>query len=115
MSPRVEEFVSEPLVPHAGTFDVRDMAAGLPGLPTGFDWRGESHQVGQRLETWKQSVAEGGRSGGERYLRRHYFRLRMSDGAIWTVYFVRQAPRGASGRQRWFLWTVQRGAGAGRG
>jgi hypothetical protein len=103
----MEEFVSEPITPHAGTFDAAAMATGVPGLPTGFAWRGESFTVVERLESWKFSAREGGRAGGELYLRRHCFRLRMSDGAIWTVYFVRQAPRGGSAKVRWFLQTRQ--------
>jgi len=103
----VEEFVSEPITPHVGTFYAAAMATGVPGLPTGFDWRGEAFTVAQRLESWKFSAREGGRAGGELYLRRHYFRLCMSDGAVWTVYFVRQTPRGGSPKSRWFLQTRQ--------
>lgn len=102
------EFVSEPITPHEGTFDAKPMAAGLPGLPGGFDWRGESFQIVDRLEAWKQSAPEGGRPDGERYLRRHYFCLRMSDEAVWTVYFVRQTPRSGSPKTRWFLYSVER-------
>lgn len=102
----MDEFVSEPLKPHAGTFGTRTMAAGLPGLPAGFDWRDASYTVIEVLEAWKQSSPEGGRPGGERYLRRHYFRLRMSDASLWTVYFVRQTPRSGSPRQRWYLASI---------
>ena len=104
----MEEFVSEVITPHAGTFDSGAMATGLPGLPAGFDWRGESYRITTQLESWKQSAPEGGRAGGERYLRRHYFRLHMSDGATWVVYFVRQTPRGTSPRKRWFLYAIER-------
>ncbi len=99
----MDEFVSEPLAPRAGTFDAGQMAAGLPGLPGGFVWRGESRAVVEVVETWKQSSPEGGRAGNERYLRRHYYRLRMSDESEWTVYFVRQTPRSGSPKSRWFL------------
>lgn len=101
----MEEFLSEPITPHAGTFDTADMAAGLPGLPRGFTWRGASYDVAEQLESWKQSAPEVGRLSGERYLRRHYFRLRMADDSIWTVYLVRQTPRSGSPKQRWFLYS----------
>jgi hypothetical protein len=94
----MEEFISEPITPLGG-FDTAAMASGLPGLPRGFTWRAQEYTVVAPLETWKVSAAEGGRPGGERYLRRHYSRLRMSDGAVWTVYFTRQAARGG-GRAR---------------
>lgn len=104
----MEEFVSEPITPQAGTFDATPMAAGLPGLPSGFDWRGAPFEIVERLDAWKQSGPEKGRADGERYLRRHCFRLRMSDGAIWTVYFTRQPSQGGSGKTRWFLYSVER-------
>lgn len=100
----MREFVSEPLEPLAGTADAAAMATGVPGLPHGFRWRGETLLVHAVLHEWKQSSPEGGRAGGEVYLRRHCYRLSMSDGAVWEVYFVRQTPRGAAPRKRWFLY-----------
>jgi hypothetical protein len=104
----MEEFISQPLRPHAGTFRTGDMARGLPGLPAGFDWNGQPHLIETLLESWKASATEGGRAGGERYLRRHYYRLRMADKAVWTVYFIRQCPRSGSPRLRWFLQSIAR-------
>jgi hypothetical protein len=99
------ELISEPIAPHPGTFDTSRMARGEPGLPTGFTWRDDPVEVVERLGAWKQSSREGARAGGDLYLRRHYYRLRMSDGCIWTVYFVRQTPRSGSPKTRWFLYT----------
>jgi hypothetical protein len=101
----VNEFISQPLTP-LGPFDATAMGCGLPGAPAGFVWGGVAYRIVALLETWKQSGPEGGRPEGERYLRRHWFRLRMSDGAVWTVYFLRQAPRSGSARRRWFLYEV---------
>lgn len=101
------ELISESITPKAGTFDVSRMGRGEPGLPTGFVWQGRSVDVVEVLESWKHSSPEGGRAGGELYLRRHYFRLRMSDNGVWTVYFIRQAPRLGNARRRWFLYTVE--------
>ncbi|HOO17021.1 MAG: cytoplasmic protein [Phycisphaerae bacterium] len=102
----MENFVSEPISPHRGTFMARPMAGGLPGLPGGFDWRGKSYEIREVLETWKQSGAEHGRAQGEIYLRRHYFKIKMSDAAVWTVYFTRQAARGGPAKRRWFLYSI---------
>ncbi len=107
----MEEFISEPIQPHKGTFDAGPMAAGLPGLPRGFQWRGTSYEIVARLDAWKQSGPELGRADGERYLRRHCFRLRMSDGSIWTIYFTRQPLKSGSAKRRWYLLSIERAEG----
>lgn len=99
------ELISEAITPRVGTFDTASMTRGEPGLPEGFCWRGVRLDVVETLSTWKESSREGGRAGGELYLRRHCYRLRMSDGAIWTIYFTRQSPRSGNVKQRWFLYT----------
>ena len=100
------DLVSEPITPHAGTFDTKRMGRGEPGVPKGFTWRGAPVDVVEELGAWKHSSREGARASGDLYLRRHYFKLRMSDGSIWTVYFVRQTPRTGDPKRRWFLYTV---------
>ena len=101
------ELISEPITPHAGTFGTARMGRGEPGLPTDFVWRDVSRKVIEVMSAWKDSSREGGRAGGELYLRRHYFRLRMSDAAIWTVYCTRQTPRSGDPKKRWFLYTIE--------
>ena len=100
------ELVSEPIAPRAGTFNVTPMGRGEPGLPAGFEWRGESFDVVEQLGVWKESSREGGHAQGELYLRRHYYKLRMSNGTIWTVYFLRQPSSTSRAKSRWFLYTV---------
>jgi len=102
------EFVSERITPIAGGFDTRSMARGEPGLPRGFRWRGDDYPVLELLETWKQSSREGAHAQGELYLRRHYFRVRVSD-AEWIVYFTRQPSRSGSPKSRWFLYERRAG------
>jgi hypothetical protein len=101
------ELISEPITPHARTFDTSSMGRGEPGLPSAFTWRGELFDVLERREAWKMSSREGG--VGELYLRRHYYKLRMSDESVWTVYFVRQTPRSGDPKSRWFLYTRDAG------
>ncbi|MHC4610105.1 MAG: DUF6504 family protein [Planctomycetota bacterium] len=104
------DFVSESITPWRESFDAAAMGRGEPGLPRGFDWRGGSYEIVERIEQWKHSSREGGRAGGELYLRRHYYRLRMSDGSVWTIYFIRQPPSSGSGKQRWFLYRIDQSA-----
>lgn len=99
------EFISDPITPSGDTLDTAAMARGEPGMPAAFTWRKQTLQVVEELSRWKTSAAEGGRSDGERYLRRHYYKLRMSDDSCWTVYFLRQSPKSGSPRQRWFLYS----------
>ena len=102
------ELVSEAITPHAGTSNAARMAGGEPGLPTGFTWHDDSIEIVEQLAAWKQSSREGARAQGDLYLRRHYYRLRMSDGTTWVVYFVRQSPRSGNPKNRWFLYTIER-------
>ncbi len=98
------EFVAEPLEPVGGAFDTAAMGTGLPGLPNAFRWRDQEFQIAAELGSWKHSASYNGTVGGQRYLRRHYWRLRMSDGSAWTVYFIRHTPRSGSSRRRWFIY-----------
>ncbi len=100
------DLVSEPITPHGDAFDLRAMATGEPGLPRAFKWRDDVFQVAEVVEQWKFSSREGSAARGELYLRRHYYRLRMSDGMLWTVYFLRQALRPGRHQPRWFLYTI---------
>lgn len=98
-------FFSEPITPRAGSFDTTRMGRGEPGLPKGFTWRGREHVIVELVGSWKHSSREGG-GAGELYLRRHYYKLRMSDGSLWTIYFVRQTPKSGNPKSRWFLYTI---------
>ncbi len=103
------EFVSDPITPHPRRFDTAAMGRGEPGLPEGFTWHGVTYRVTERLDAWKHSQREGGGAQGELYLRRHYYRLRMSDGSIWTVYFTRRPASTGPVGARWFLYTIDTG------
>ena len=101
----MNDFISEPIEPR-GSRDTVAMGQGLPGLPEGFAWRDVETRIVNVIESWKASSPEGGRAGGERYLRRHYYKLRMDTGEAWTVYFLRQTPRSGSPKTRWFLYSI---------
>jgi phosphoribosylglycinamide formyltransferase-1 len=102
-----EEFVSEPIEPVAGTFDTTSMTRGEPGLPGRFIWRDKEYAVADVLEVWKELGAC--KSGGpERYLRKHWFRIRTSNGMIMTIYFERQPRSKNQNKMRWWLYTIIR-------
>src|SRR5687768_8237562 len=78
----MDEFVSEPIEPAAGSFDAAGMARGEPGLPGRFAWRGTEYAVAELLRAWKTST----RDRGELYLRRHWFEIRVATGERMTIY-----------------------------
>jgi Family of unknown function (DUF6504) len=100
-------FVSEPLKPLAGTFDTSRMSMGEPGLPQKFQWRKRELVVAEIIETWKE-YGDCKHGSGERYLRKHAFRLKTSDNAVIRVYFQRSFGR-SSGRvvSRWWLHSIE--------
>ena len=103
-----EAFVSEELVPEAGTADAAAMARGEPGLPGAFTWRGRRYAVVGVLGSWKSSSPEGGRAGAEVYLRRHWYRIATDAGDVMTVYCQRQAGNRKRPKSRWWVYTVAR-------
>ena len=101
------QLVSERVFPTAGKFDAADMGKALPGLPAEFTWRDRTYRVGILLEKWKVSGPEVGRLGGEMYLRRHYFRVRTTEGHIMVIYCERHTKNRSNPKARWYLYTVQ--------
>ena len=100
-----EEFVSEPIRPVAGSADSATMVRGEPGFPKRFIWRDTEYLLDEILETWKQSGPC--KSGSdEKYLRKHWFRIRTVDGWQMTIYFERQPRSKRQAKNRWWLYTV---------
>ena len=108
-----ETFVSEPIVPEAGTFDTSQMASGLAGLPAAFTWRGRRYAITECLQHTKITSTEGARAQNDRYLRRQEFLVRLDTGARARIYVERQSRPGASreaAKRRWYLYTIEREA-----
>jgi phosphoribosylglycinamide formyltransferase-1 len=102
-----EEFISEPITPVAGTFDPGGMTRGEPGLPQRFVWRNTEYTLAAVLEAWKEdgSCRHG---SGERYLRKHWFRIQTEQGPRMRIYFERQARSKGQSKTRWWLDTIDR-------
>jgi len=101
-----QEFVSESLLPAAGSADTSAMSRGEPGVPGQFTWRGRTHSVVQVLGTWKTSTAD----RGEMYLRRHWFEILTDSGMRMTIYCERQARNRGKPKARWWIYSVQQSA-----
>ncbi len=103
-------FISEPITPD-GSFDPTGMASGEPGLPGRFRWRGREWIVAGVLETSRE-YGDCKHGSGERYLRRHCFRLRTTDGHVLRIYFQRSFGRGRPSA-RWWLRSIEEPPGEG--
>ena len=97
------EFVSEAIVPAAGSFDASAIARGEPGAPRSFVWRGRSVVVARVRSTWKST----GKDRGEVYLRRHWFEVETEGGERMVIYCERQAKNAKKPKGRWWLYSVE--------
>ena len=105
--PHAPGFVSEPITPLDASFDTRLMAQGQPGLPHKFRWRQREFALAQILEQWKEH-GDCKHGSGERYVRKHVFRILTTDGVEMTVYFQRTFGRGRKIVTRWWLLRIDR-------
>ena len=104
-----EEFIGEAITPKAGSFDTTAMSRGEAGVPREFTWRGKPYVVEGLLASWKGT----GTDRGEVYLRRHWFRVRVTSGEEMTIYCDRQAKNTSKPKQRWWIYTIAPAAGQG--
>ena len=99
-----ETFIGEPIAPENMSFSVSPMAMGKPGLPRKFAWKGGSFSVLEVLEEWKE-CGNCRHGSGERYVRKHWFRVRTTEDLEMRIYFERQGR--SSGGSRWRLYTIR--------
>lgn len=97
-----EQFISETIEPCGCVFDAEAMAAGSPGVPSAFVWRGKEIRVKAVLSSSK--TTRPCRNGsGERYVGKHIYRAETEDGWIMNLY----RRRSGSKRDTWTLYTIQ--------
>ena len=99
-----ETFVGEGIIPEDVSFSTSAMAMGKPGLPQKFSWKGKGFPILEVLEEWKEA-GDCRHGSGERYVRKHWFRVRTSDDLEMKIYFERQAR--SSGGSRWRLYSLR--------
>jgi phosphoribosylglycinamide formyltransferase-1 len=99
-----ERFVSEAIRPVTVTCDTVRMAAGEPGLPGEFLWKDDIIRIAAVLRTWREtgSCRHG---SSERYVRKHWYEIATTSGAVMKIYFERQA-RSKSKDFRWWLFSI---------
>ena len=100
-------FVSETLTPIADSFDADMMARGEPGLPHQFRWRKENWQVAEILEGWREH-GDCSNGSGERYVRKHVYRVRLTNGWVLRLCFQRSFGRGQFRmKSRWWVHSIE--------
>jgi len=99
-----KQFISEAITPVDASFSTSSMCAGEPGLPVRFRWRNTLYEVARVLEKWK-STGDCRHGSGEQYVRKHWFRVEVTDGTQMEIYFDRQ-PRSRKNKQRWWLAAI---------
>lgn len=99
-------FVSEPITPLKAGFDAAGMARGEPGLPQKFLWRKKEFEVAEMLERWKEH-GDCANGSGERYVRKHGYRIRTSDGKVLRLYFQRSFGRAKVTSSRWWIHSIE--------
>ena len=99
-------FISEPILPLEASFDTGGMARGEPGLPQRFRWREKEFTVEDVLEQWKEH-GDCRNGSGERYVRKHGYRVRVTDGAIFRIYFQRTQGTGKLPKSRWWIHSIE--------
>lgn len=100
-----EEFVSELIEPAAGSGDPAGMVKGEPGFPRRFFWRGKEYETAEVLAAWKEDgPCKAG--SGEKYLRKHWYRIKTTEGQGMKIYFERQGRSKKQIKKRWWLYTV---------
>ena len=100
-------FISEPILPIEASFDTSGMARGEPGLPQKFRWLKKEYIVAEVLEKWKDH-GDCKHGSGERYLRKHLYRVRTTEGTVMNLYFQRSQGRGKlPAKSRWWIQSIE--------
>jgi phosphoribosylglycinamide formyltransferase-1 len=96
-------FVSETIEPLDASFDAAGMSRGEPGVPLKFRWRKAEWTVAAVLDSGREH-GDCSHGSGERYVRRHVYRVRMTCGVILQLCFQRNFGRGPFRRHsRWWI------------
>ena len=100
-------FVSETIEPLGNEFDASRMAMGEPGVPRFFRWRKEAWEVVQVLDGGRE-FGDCTHGSGERYVRRHVYRVRVAHGPVFRLAFQRSFGKGKFTRKgRWRIVQIE--------
>ena len=102
-----ERLISEAIVPiRDEALDRAPAAGGDPIPPVRFRWGDREVTVAAVLEQWKGLSPRAANVRGQ-YVRRHWYRVRTTDGDVMTIYLVRTAANAPRHRPGWWLYSVE--------
>jgi hypothetical protein len=99
-----EHLISEAITPIVATCDTSRMAAGEPGLPREFLWRGETIEIATVLRSWRET-GKCRHGSPELYVRKHWYEVATTSRGTMKMYFQRQHRRRQRG-SRWWLFSI---------
>ncbi|MDX2111487.1 MAG: DUF6504 family protein [Verrucomicrobiota bacterium] len=102
--PANETLLSAPLKPVDTSDVVLAQTVGEPILPRQFQQGKEVLTITSVMEKWKESEVAG---CGDRYVRKHWYKVQIEDGRTAKLYCLRKADSRASAKQRWWLYSVE--------
>jgi hypothetical protein len=100
-----DQFISEAITPEESSFELPSVI-GEPALPRRFKWRGRTYEVREVVRAWKEHEPDRTHGGGELYLRKHWFDVRVADGSVMKIYFQRQPTSRRAAKARWWLYSI---------
>ncbi len=99
---RAERLISEPVAAVPGSHNASSMAAGEPGVPLAFVWRGTEYRVSRVLASDK-TLRPCRNGSGESYVDKHLHTVETDSGEIMTLY----RKRTGSAQDAWILYTTR--------
>ena len=100
-----DRLISEPIRPLLFETSPEPFTGGEPVLPKRFVWRDGEEIIKDVLEQWKE-LSQGTAAMPDRYVRKHWYRIRTESGKEMKIYFERQARSKGSAKQRWWLFSL---------
>jgi len=102
-----EKFISEAIRPVPDSVDLASTPIGEPPLPRRFFWRETEYAVDEILDSHKEVGRDRTHGSTDKYVRKHWFRVRTTSGHVMNLYFERQAKSKAQRMTRWWLYTIE--------
>ena len=100
-----ERLFSEPIRPVYGSVADAPYRVGDPVLPGRFRWRDGEFEVAAVLEAWKE-LSPRSAAMPDRYVRRHWYRIRTGDGREMKIYVERRGRVRGRSKPGWRLFTI---------